>query len=117
MGEGRKDDVLHSRSGLADGCELAQQRMGGVDFVVPVSTDHHQVLHIRLGQQILEQIERRRVEPLQIVEEQSKGILRSCEYSNESPKDQLEAALRVLGRKIGNRRLFSYDELQFRDKV
>ena len=47
--------------------------MGGIDFVVAVGADQHQVLHIRPGQQILEQIERRRIEPLQIVEESASG--------------------------------------------
>ena len=49
--------------------------MAGVDLVVPVSADQHQVLHIRLGQQILDQIEGGRVEPLQIVEEQCQRML------------------------------------------
>src|SRR5262249_60548922 len=44
-------------------------------------------------------------------------MLRSCEYSDESPKHQLEAALRVLWRKIGNRRLVSDDEPQLRDEL
>src|SRR5229473_1149087 len=60
--EGRKGDLLHYRSGFANPLELEHQRMGGVDFVVSVGTDQHQVLHIRPGQHILEQIERCRVE-------------------------------------------------------
>jgi len=44
--------------------------MSAIDLIVPVRTDQHQVLQIRLGQQILEQVERRRVQPLQIVKEQ-----------------------------------------------
>src|SRR5262245_14905613 len=113
----RKHDLLHGRVRSADHFQLAHQRMGRINFVVSVCTEQHQVPHIRLGQKILEQVEGCRIEPLQIVEEESKGMLRSREYSNESPKDQLEAAMRVLWRKIGNRRLVSYDELQFRDKV
>ena len=91
--------------------------MGGIDFVVPVGADQHQVLHIRPGQQILEQIERRRVEPLQIVEEQGQRMFRPREYADESPEHQLEAALRVLWRKLRDRRLFSDDELQFGDQI
>ena len=97
-GEGRKDDLLHDRSGLADRLELAHQRMGGRDLVVPIGADQQQVLHIRLGQQVLEQIERRRVEPLQIVEEQRERMLRPREHAEEAPEHQLEAALRVLWR-------------------
>ncbi len=91
--------------------------MGGIDFVVAVGTDQHQVLYIRPGQQILEQIQRRRVEPLQVIEEQGERMFRPCEYADESPKDQLEAMLRVLWRKLRNRWLLPDDEPQSRDEV
>src|SRR6516165_4637888 len=91
--------------------------MGRIDFVVPVRPDQHEVAHIRLGQKILDQIESCRIEPLQIIEEQSKRMLRPREYSDKSPKDELESTLGVLRRKVGNRRRFSDDELQFRNKV
>ena len=78
--------------------ELAHQRMGGVDLVVPIGADQQQVPHVRLGQQVLEQVERRRVEPLQIVEEQRQRMLRPGEHADEAPEHQLEAALRVLRR-------------------
>ena len=91
--------------------------MGGIDFVVPVGADQHQVLHIRPDQQILKQIERRGVEPLQIVEEQGERMLRPREDTDKATEYQLEAALRVLGRKFRDRWLFSYDELQFRDEI
>jgi hypothetical protein len=35
------------------------------------------------------------------------------EYADKSPEHQLEATLRVLGRKLRDWWLFSYDELQF----
>ena len=57
-----------------------------------------QVLQIRLRQQILEQIERRRVEPLQVVEEERQRMLRPGEHADEPPEHQLETALRVLWR-------------------
>ena len=73
--------------------------------------------HIRVGQQILQNIERCCIKPLQVVEEKSKWMLASCEYADKSPEDQLEAALRVLRRKNRDRCLFPDDELQFRDEV
>src|SRR5207245_6686415 len=91
--------------------------MGRIDFVVAVRADQHQVPHVGLGEKILDQIERCRIEPLQIVEEQSKRMLRSREHSDESPKDELESALGVLERKVGDWRRFADDELQFRNKV
>ena len=91
--------------------------MSGIDLVVPIGADQQQVPHIRLGQQILEQVERRRVEPLQIVEEQRQRMLRPREDADEAPEHQLETALRVLRRKLRDRRLFADDELQFGDEV
>src|SRR5260370_16168521 len=67
------------RARLADRFELADQRMSGIDLVIPVSPDQHQMLHVRLGQQILQQVQGCRVEPLQIVEEQR----RSEEHTSE----------------------------------
>src|SRR5712691_11644840 len=90
--------------------------MSGVDFVVPVGADQQQMLHVRLDQQIFQQIERRRIEPLQIVEEQGKGML-PREYADESTEYQLEPALRILWRKLRNWCLLSYDELQFGNQI
>ena len=67
------------RSGLADRIELAHQRMGGANLVVPIGADQQQIPHIRLGQQIFDQIERCRIKPLQIVEKKCQRMLRPCE--------------------------------------
>ncbi len=92
-GERRKRDLRDLAAGGLDGVELPHQRMGGGDFVVAIGTDQHEVLQIRPGQQILQQIERRRVEPLQVVEEQRQRMLRPGEDADEPPKHQLETAV------------------------
>ena len=74
--------------------------MGGIDFVVPIGADHQQVPHIRPGQQILEQVERRRIEPLQIVEEQGERMFRPGEDADEAPEHELKTPLRVLRRTV-----------------
>ena len=112
-GEGSKDDLLDTRSSFADRFEPAHQRVGGTNLVVSVGADQHQVLHIRPGQQILEQIEGCHVKPLQIIEEQCERMFRPCENANKSPEHHLEATLRVLGRKIRDWWLRPDDELQF----
>src|SRR4029077_19870571 len=91
--------------------------MSGIDLVLVIGTDQHEVLKIRAGQQILEQIERRRIQPLQIVEEQRQGLLWLRENLDEAPEHQLETPLRGLRRKLGDRRLVADDELQLGDKV
>ena len=117
VGERRKADLLHLRSDLADRVELARQRMSGIDLVVAIGADQHEVLQIRPGQQILEQVERRRVEPLQIVEKQRQRMVRSGKDTNEPAEYELETPLRLLRLKVRDRRLVSDDELQFGDEV
>ena len=103
-----KDHLSHHRSVSADGIDLAHQRMCGTHFVIAVGADQHQVTHIRLGQQIFEQIESSGIEPLQVVEKQGKRMFRPRENGDETTQRGVEAALRVLGWEIRDRRLFSY---------
>ena len=60
---------------------------------------------IRPGQQILQQVEGRSVEPLQIVEKQRQRMFRPGEYANEAPENEMETALRLLRLKLRDRRL------------
>src|SRR5215470_3309050 len=73
--------------------------------------------HVWLSQQIVEEIERCRVEPLQIIEEQGQRMLRPREHANQSPEDQLKATLRVLRWKVGDRWLLAEDQRQLGDQI
>ena len=66
---------------------------------------------------MLDEVERGGIQPLQIVEEQRKRMLRASERANEAPEHQLKSVLRFLRRQVGNGRLFADDELQFGDEV
>ena len=55
------------------------------------------------------QVQRRYIEPLQIVEEQHQRMFRPGEDSDEAPKHKLEAPLRIMGRNLRDRRLFADD--------
>jgi hypothetical protein len=116
-GERAKGDLLDSCPAPPDRFELAQQRMGAIDFVVAVGAYQHQVTDIRLSEQILEQVECCRIEPLQIVQEQGQRMFRAGEHADKAPEYQLEAALCLLRRKLGNGWLVAGDESQFRDEV
>ena len=116
-GERRKRDLLNRRTSVLDGLKLAHQRMHGINLVVPIGADQHKVLQIRSGQKILQQIERRRVEPLQVVEEQRERVLRPSEYADKPPEHHLETPLRVLRLKSRDWWLFSKDEFQFRNEI
>lgn len=78
--------------------------MDGTNFVVAVSANQQQVLYIRPGQQILKQIERCCIEPLEIIKEQGERMFRPREYADESPEHQLKATLHVLWRQRGDLR-------------
>src|SRR5579863_5955969 len=91
--------------------------MRGIDLVVPISADYHQVPQIRSSQQILQQVERRGAEPLQVVEEQGERMLRPGEYADKPCEHQLEAPLRVLGLKLRDGGLLSDDKFQFRNEI
>src|SRR3984885_422056 len=116
-GERFQVDLLNQSSGLADRIELASQRMHGVALVVQISADQHQVLQIRPDQQILQQIESRSIEPLQIVEKERQRMFRPGKHTNESAEHKLETVLRLLRVEFRDRRRVIDNEFQFWDEV
>src|ERR1700722_569189 len=117
LGERRQRNLRHLGAGVLHRIKLLPQRMGGVDFVVAIGADQHEVLQISPGQEVLEQVERRRVKPLKIVEEERKRMFRSGEHADKPPKHQLETSLRVLRRKLRDGRLVTDDELQLGNEI
>ena len=115
--ERAQHDVLHDRAALADRRERPHQRVRRVDLVVPVRADEEQVLRLGLDQDVLQQIERRPIEPLQIVEEQRQRMLGACEHTDQPAKGHLKAGLRVRRRDVWNRRLLADHELQLGNQV
>src|SRR5262245_20968948 len=91
--------------------------MGGTDLVVPIGADQQEVLQLEACQQVLEQVERGRVQPLQVVEEEGERMLGSGEDADEAPEYLLEACLRIQRRQLGHGWLFSDDVLQLRDQL
>ena len=116
-GKRRQRDLRHLAAGVLDGVKLQPQRMDGIDFVVAVCADQHEVLQIRSGQEILKQVERRRVEPLKIVEEERQRMSRLREHADKPPKHKLETSPRVLWRKLRDRRLVTDDKLKLGNEI
>src|SRR5215471_18377547 len=112
-----KRDLLYPSASGLDRVELAHERMGRRHFVVAVGADEEKIAKLGPAQQVLQQVERRRVEPLQVIKEERQRMFRLREDADELPKHQLEAQLRVLWRKLRNRRRFSDDELHFRNEI
>src|ERR1700732_3679486 len=117
LGERLQRDLRHLGAGVLHGIELLPQRMDGIDFVVAICADQQEVLQIRPGQEILEQVERRRVEPLKIVEEERQRMFRPGEHADKPPKHQLETSLRVPWRKLREGWLVTDDELQLGNEI
>ena len=88
-----QNDLLDSCSRLADPVERPDERVRGTDFVVPVRPDQQQMPYLRMRDQVLEEIDRRRIQPLQIVEEQRQRVLRPREHPEEAPENHLKAIL------------------------
>ncbi len=62
----------------------------GVDLVVPVGPDQQQVTQLGLGHQVFKQVERRSIEPLQVIEEQRQRALRPSEDAEQAAEDHAE---------------------------
>src|SRR5882762_2132108 len=73
--------------------------------------------HLGMRDQVLEEVERRCVQPLQIVQKQGERVLFPREYAEEAPEDHLEPALRILRWQPRDRWLLSDHERQFRNEV
>ena len=117
VSERRKRDFLNPQSRAADRFERPQKRVRGADLVVPVGPDQQQMPHLRVCDQVLDEIERRCVQPLQIIEEQRERMFLAREHAEEASENHLEAVLRVLWRQIGDRRLFPDHQFQFGDEI
>src|SRR5262249_17874500 len=96
---------------------LAHERMSCSDFVVAVGTDEEKIAELGPAQQVVEQIEGRGVEPLQVVEEKCERMFRPSEHPDELAKHQLEAPLRVLRWQLGDRRRFADNELHLGNEI
>jgi len=112
-----KGDFLYPSASGLDRIELAHERMGCRDFVVAVGADEEKIAKFGPAQQVFQQVERRRVEPLQVIKEERERMFWASENADKLPKHQLEAPLRVLWRKLGDRRRLSDDELHLRNEI
>ena len=71
--------------------------MRGADLVVPVGADQQQMPHLRMGDQVLQEVERRCIKPLQIIEEQRERVLLARKHAEEAPENHLKAACASCG--------------------
>jgi hypothetical protein len=78
--EVRQPDLMNWRCGLAKLCQCAHQRVGEADFIVSESADEEEMPHLIMGDQILEELERRCVQPLEVIQEERERVLGSRKH-------------------------------------
>src|SRR2546422_208070 len=96
--------------------QRAHQQMARVDFVVPVGADQEKEFHPRAGEERAEKAQRRRVGPLQVVDEDHQRMLALRQRAHEVLEDELEPVLRLGGGERRRRRLLAQDELDLRNE-
>src|SRR5882724_9124902 len=72
---------------------------------------------LRLGQHVLQQVRSRRVEPLQIIQEQHEWLSRLYEHAQETPEHPSEAVRDVLGWDLRGEWLRADDQLELRNQA
>src|SRR3569833_542151 len=97
---------------VADCCEFSHQRMGRVDFVIAIGPDHQQVMQVGSDEQRFQQVERRGIGPLQIIEKEHERMLRAGEYPDEPPQGNLKQSMGLPWRNLRSRRLRADHELE-----
>src|SRR6202034_1355696 len=103
--ERRQRDLVNLSSGPADRLERPQKQVCVDDLVVSIGPDQKEGPHLRVRDQVLQKVERRRIQPLQIVKKQRERMLLPREYAEEAPENHLEAVLGIIWRQVRDRRL------------
>jgi hypothetical protein len=110
-------NLMDRDSSLADFRQRPHERMRGAYLVVPVCTDEKEVSHFIVGDQVLEEIERRGVQPLEVVEEKREWVFWSGEDPKQPSEDHLKAVLCIPRRKLRHWRLFPHYEFKLGNKT
>ena len=115
--ERSKHDLVDDHRRLPQLAQRQQQRVELARFVVAVGADDEQVRALAAGQELAEEPQRRRVGPLQVVEEQRQRVLLVGEHLQELAEHQLEAGLRFGRPHRRDRRLRADHQLELRDQL
>src|SRR6266478_5659612 len=111
------EHLVHPRAGRLDALERLRKRVGLSDLAVAVGADDEKMPDLHVRDDVLEQVEGRRVEPLQVVEEQHERMLLRGDDAEDPSEHHLESVPRLLRRELRYGRLLADDELDFRNEV
>src|SRR5262249_10714376 len=87
------------------------------ELIGPVSSNQHQARYISPSDQIADQLDRRHVQPLQVVNEKDEGATGAGKGPNQPPENDAEAIQPILGREIRNRMLTTEEKLERGNKL
>src|SRR5207244_12878857 len=112
-----ENDLAHHSLRPANGIQRVHQGVRRADLVVAVRSDDKQVSDVRVRDEVLEQLEGRRVQPLEIIEKEGERVLLAGEHPQKRPELPVKTILGFPGWELRNRWLFPDDELEFGDEV
>src|SRR5262249_43791084 len=115
--ERTENDLIDSRVGLADSLQGAHEWMGESDLVVTVGADEQKVPRVGMGHEIFDERQRRRVEPLKIVDENHERVLRPRKDAHETLEHRLKSKLRLQWGELRYGRLRTDDECELGDQL
>src|ERR1700680_4463744 len=115
--ERRQHNLLDPCSSFAERLQRPHKRVRRANLVIPVGSDQHQVPHVRIGNEVLQEFKRCCIQPLQIIKKEGERMFWPGECSEETPEHQLETVLRILRRQVRNGRLFANDEFHLWDEI
>ena len=90
-GERGEHNVVHCRLRLPNGRERLHEWVRRADLVVAKGPDHEQVLDVRMGHEVFDELERRRVEPLEIVEKEGERMFLPSKRAQEGSETPYES--------------------------
>ncbi len=81
--------------------------------MVPIRAYYQNVPHLRLGQQVLEQAQRRYIQPLQVIQKQHQRMLRRGEHAKKPAHHPPQTIQHILRRDLRSERLRPDDQREF----
>jgi hypothetical protein len=105
----------YGRIGLSNGVQRERERVLRSHLVVAVSTDEQQMAYVATGDEILDQRQGRRIEPLKVVDKNNQRVLWPREDVDETLKYQLKPKSGLRWRECSHRRLGTYQANELRN--
>src|SRR5919197_1576888 len=91
-----------------------REQMAVVNFVVAVRADEQHVLDVGTSKERVQQVERRGIDPLQVVQKHDQRMFPLCQGADETLEDVAEAIARLGRLERWRRRLLADDQLDLR---